>query len=250
MLGWRSNIVQAGSLRETVSAYDGWLSQMIESVDYLQRSLLLEQHIDSLRKCRSCPQMQSLPVSGGPVLSRVVLVGQAPGAKEPVLQRPFAWTAGKAMFKWFKEELGVDEDQFRRTVYMSAVCRCFPGKNAKGGDRVPSGEEISLCSRWLNAELLILRPGLVLTVGKLALGQFLDRLPPLTEIIGHSVRIEKLGHSFDLIALPHPSGASPWHRIEPGKSLTKKALGLIREHEAWIHRLHSPQLPIFPAGNS
>jgi uracil-DNA glycosylase len=211
--------------------------KMKESADRLQKSLLLERHVDSLRKCRSCPQMQSFPVSGGPVLSRVMLVGQAPGAKEPLLRRPFAWTAGRAMFKWFKEELDIDEDQFRQTVYMSAVCRCFPGKNLNGGDRVPSSEEISLCSRWLSAELLILRPRLVLTVGKLALAQFLDVLPPLTEIVGHSVRMEKLGISFDLIALPHPSGASSWHRIEPGKTLTKKALGLIREHEAWVHRV-------------
>jgi len=166
-----------------------------------------------------------------------MLVGQAPGAKEPEFGRPFAWTTGKAMFKWFKKELGVDEEQFRRSVYMTAVCRCFPGKNANGGDRVPSREEISLCSRWLRAELSILRPGLVLTVGKLALGQFLDDVPPLTEIVGHVLRMEKPGHSFDLIALPHPSGASPWHRIEPGKALTKKALGLIREHTAWTNRI-------------
>jgi uracil-DNA glycosylase len=209
---------------------------MRESVDQLQRSLLLERHVGSLRNCRSCPAMQSSPVSGEPVLSRVMLVGQAPGAKEPVLGRPFAWTAGKAMFKWFKEELGIGEDQFRQSVYMSAVCRCFPGKKLNGGDRVPSNEEITLCGRWLRAELSILRPGLVLTVGKLALAQFLDEVPPLTRIVGHAVQMKKLGHSFDLIALPHPSGASPWHRIEPGKTLTKKALGLIREHPAWINR--------------
>jgi uracil-DNA glycosylase len=198
---------------------------------------LLERHVGFLRNCRSCPKMQSTPVSGGPVLSRVMLVGQAPGAKEPELGRPFAWTAGKAMFKWFEEELHVDEQQFRQTVYMSAVCRCFPGKNIHGGDRVPSTEEIALCSRWLRAELAILRPGLVVTVGKLALAQFLEHVPPLTEIVGHAVRVEKLGHCFDLIALPHPSGASPWHRIEPGKALTKRALGLIREHAAWTGRI-------------
>ena len=209
-----------------------------------QRRLLLERHLDSLRACRSCPKMRSPPVPGGPVISRVMLVGQAPGAKEPELGRPFAWTAGKALFKWFKKELGVDEDQFRRSVYMTAVCRCFPGKNANGGDRVPSRDEISLCSRWLRAELSILRPGLVLTVGKLALAQFLDDVPPLTEIVGQAFRMEKLGHSFDLIALPHPSGASPWHRIEPGKSLTKKALGLIREHAAWTDRM--AQAPTSP----
>lgn len=210
---------------------------MKESLNQSHRRLALTRHIESLLKCRSCPQMQSLPVSGGPVLSRIMLVGQAPGAREPVLNRPFAWTAGKALFKWFEEELGIDEDQFRRTVYMSAVCRCFPGKKPNGGDRVPSSEEILHCRRWLRSEILILRPGLVLTVGKLALAQFLDGIPPLIEIVGHLLRIKKFGHSFDLIALPHPSGASPWHRIDPGKSLTKKALGLIREHEAWVYRI-------------
>jgi uracil-DNA glycosylase len=166
-----------------------------------------------------------------------MLVGQAPGAKEPVLGRPFAWTAGKAMFRWFEEELSIDEDEFRRTVYMSAVCRCFPGKNAIGGDRVPSREEVLLCGRWLNAELSILQPELVLTVGKLALAQFLLELPRLAEIVGRTIRIEKLGQSFDLIALPHPSGASPWHRIEPGITLTRRALGLVREHAAWTNRI-------------
>jgi uracil-DNA glycosylase len=166
-----------------------------------------------------------------------MLVGQAPGAKEPAFGRPFAWTAGKTMFTWFKEELGIDEDQFRQSVYMSAVCRCFPGKNLSGGDRVPSREEIAHCQRWMQAELSILRPGLVLPVGKLALAQFLEEIPPLTEIVGRIVQVEREGHTFDLIALPHPSGASPWHRIDPGRTLTRKALQLIRNHEAWISRV-------------
>jgi uracil-DNA glycosylase len=77
---------------------------------------------------------------------------------------------------------------------------------------------------------------LVLPVGKLALAQFLEEIPPLTEIVGRIVQVERAGHTFDLIALPHPSGASPWHRIDPGKTLTRKALQLIRNHDAWISR--------------
>ena len=180
--------------------------------------------------------MQSTPVSGGPVPSRVMLVGQAPGVKEPVLGRPFAWTAGKAMFKWFEQETGVTEMEFRQTVYMAAVCRCFPGKNSQGGDRVPAREEVALCGAWLRAEIAILKPGLVIPVGKLAIGQFLDQLPVLTALIGHMTHVRKFGHDFDVIPLPHPSGASPWHRIEPGKALTIKALALIRNHPAWIAR--------------
>ena len=181
--------------------------------------------------------MQSTPVSGGPVLSRVILVGQAPGVKEPLLGRPFAWTAGKAMFKWFEQEIGITEMEFRQTVYMAAVCRCFPGKNSQGGDRVPSREEVVLCREWLRAEIAILKPGLVIAVGRLAIGQFLEELPALTDLVGQIVRVQKFGHHFDLVPLPHPSGASPWSRIEPGKTLTKKALALIRKHPDWIARV-------------
>ena len=69
--------------------------------------------------------MEKPVVSGGAVVSRVLLVGQAPGDKEPVLGRPFAWTAGKKLFRWFLEHTGVDEPTFRSHVYMAAVCRCF-----------------------------------------------------------------------------------------------------------------------------
>jgi uracil-DNA glycosylase len=202
-----------------------------------KRQTQLRRHVDSLYSCRKCPKMQSNPISGGPVLSLVMLVGQAPGVKEPVLGRPFAWTAGKAMFKWFEQEIGVTETAFRQTVYMAAVCRCFPGKNPLGGDRVPSREEVALCREWLRAEIAILKPGLVIAVGKLAIGQFLDELPFLTELVGQIVRVHKFGRKFDLVPLPHPSGASPWHQIEPGKTLTKKALALIRNHPAWIARV-------------
>ena len=49
-----------------------------------------------------------------------MLIGQAPGAHEGPAGKPFAWTAGKTMFRWFGE-LGVDEAAFRERVYMAAV---------------------------------------------------------------------------------------------------------------------------------
>src|SRR5580692_6243600 len=68
---------------------------------------LLEAHVQRLRACRLCPQMQPPVVSGGAVVSQVLLVGQAPGDKEPVLGRPFAWTAGKTLFRWFHDAAGM-----------------------------------------------------------------------------------------------------------------------------------------------
>jgi uracil-DNA glycosylase len=80
----------------------------------------LSKLVEALRRCRRCPQMQFSPVSGGPVSSRVILVGQAPGTREPEAGRPFAWTAGKTLFRWFSDVAGVDEDSFRAEM-LSAI---------------------------------------------------------------------------------------------------------------------------------
>ena len=172
-------------------------------------------------------------VSGGPVVSKVLLVGQAPGDKEPIVGRPFAWTAGKTLFKWFEEQAGLNEASFRNGIYMAAVCRCFPGKKETGGDRVPSREEIANCSNWLDKEIDILNPELVIPVGKLAIEQFLAE-GRLDQCIGKQFRVRYHKNSFDLIPLPHPSGASPWHRMEPGKTLLGRALNLIAAHPAFV----------------
>jgi uracil-DNA glycosylase len=136
------------------------------------------------------------------------------------------------MFGWFAT-LGFDEEQFRSRVYMAAVCRCFPGKAEGGGDRVPSPEEVVRCSRHLRAEVTILQPRLVIPVGKLAIAQLYPDVDKLAEIIGQTRRGSLAGHDFDVIALPHPSGASTWHRTQPGKSLLEQALATIGKHEAW-----------------
>ena len=129
----------------------------------------LKRHVTRLRGCRDCSEMIGPVVTGEPVVSPVMLIGQAPGVREGPAGRPFAWTAGKTMFGWFAS-LGLPEEAFRRRVYMAAVCRCFPGKaKGGGGDRVPSTDEVARCSRHLEHELALLRPRLVIPVGKLAI---------------------------------------------------------------------------------
>ena len=125
----------------------------------------LQAHRRALLQCRACEQMIGPVVSGNPVASPVLLVGQAPGDKEGKFGRPFAWTAGKTLFKWFAS-IGFEEAAFRERVYMAAVCRCFPGKNPKGGDRVPNLVEIATCGRWLDAEIDLLRPKLLIQIGR------------------------------------------------------------------------------------
>ena len=192
----------------------------------------LDDLVARLRVCTLCPQMHRPAVSGGAVVSRVISVGQAPGTKEPVLGRPFAWTAGKTLFGWFHRACGMSEAEFRATIYMAAVCRCFPGKNAAGGDRVPDAGEIVRCARWLHAEIALLRPALVIPIGKLAIQQFIA-FDKLTDVIGKKLPVTFGGHAFEIVPLPHPSGASPWHRMEPGRTLLAQALQIIVTHPAW-----------------
>jgi len=195
------------------------------------RQQALIEHQQALSECRLCPQMIPPVILGPPVVAKILLVGQAPGIREGELARPFAWTAGKTLFKWL-QTIGMDEASVRQQVYISAVCRCFPGKKPKGGDRVPDKAEIAHCAPWLNREIELLQPALIIPVGKLAIQQFLS-LSKLVEVIGQQFRRDINGVATVIIPLPHPSGASTWHQMAPGKTLLKQALNLIQQQPAW-----------------
>ncbi len=195
------------------------------------RQQQLNLHVAELLRCRRCPRVIPPPVSGGAVVSDVMIVGQAPGVREPVLARPFAHTAGKTLFRWFEQFCRLDEVTVRSKIYFAAVIRCFPGKAPGGADRVPSPDEIRNCSPWMNAELEILQPRLVIPVGRLAITQFMA-CGKLDEVIGGRFKVTRAGAPLDLIPLPHPSGASPWHKTSPGKELLARAMRKISRHPA------------------
>jgi len=173
-------------------------------------------------------------VSGAVRKSRIISVRQAPGPHEARFGRPFAYTAGRTLFKWFAS-IGIEEEHFRKNVNMSAVCRCYPGKNKKGksGDRVPSREEIDNCSRYLDFEFEYHKPELVIPIGKLAIQEIMNlKNPPLASLIGKKFSCERGEIVFDCIPFPHPSGLNAWNNMEPGKTLIKRALAELRGHPA------------------
>ena len=168
-------------------------------------------------------------VHGPPEVSGVFLLGQAPGPHEAELGRPFAWTAGKTLFRWLEQATGAGEAAARQAFYISAVARGFPGKAKGGGDRVPAPAEILRWRPFIVKELAILRPRLVVPIGRLAIGEVLGSRP-LAEVIGRSFEVGWNGHAVEVVPLPHPSGASTWFKMEPGRSLLGKALLLLGAH--------------------
>ncbi len=200
----------------------------------LRRLKVLHTELDA---CRACPDMIGPVVHGPAIASRVLLVGQAPGPREGSFGKPFAWTAGKTLFRWLEEATGASEEVVRDKIYFAAVARCFPGKAKGGGDRRPSPDEVGRCRTFLEREVEILAPSLVVPVGTLAISEVLGHTGPLVDVVGRSTKATYHGRDVDVIALPHPSGASTWHRVEPGKTLLARALAILTKHPAIVAAL-------------
>jgi uracil-DNA glycosylase len=193
-------------------------------------------HLDALFTCRACPNVIGPPVTGAVAHARVMLVGQAPGPREASLGRPFAYTAGRRLFSWFAEHLGISEEEFRARVHIGAVIRCFPGRDSKaGGDRVPDATEIANCATHLDREIALLRPSLIIAVGTLAAKQLIG-VAELKEAVGRVHRISRAGHEVDVIVLPHPSGRSTWTNKPENRALLLESLRILGER--W--RSHRP----------
>lgn len=190
----------------------------------------LEAHCAALDGCRRCGSADpaALPVLASARRPRAMLVGQAPGKTEIVDRKPFAGRAGKTLFRWLAQA-GIDEADARERIYIAAITRCFPGPSPSGrGDRVPSPRERSLCSSWLDDELTIIRPPLLIPVGRLAIDRFLGA-EPLERLVGRVHRVEHAGGESLAIPLPHPSGASSWVHEHDHRALLDRALALLGE---------------------
>ena len=190
----------------------------------------LDAHCRALAQCRRCGHPDSvLPIVSRARSPKVMLVGQAPGKVETIGDKPFAGRAGRTLFRWLGRA-GLNEDTARSRIYIAAITRCYPGPSPSGrGDRVPSRAEQDECAGWLDAELRLIRPRLLIPVGRLAIERFLPRLP-LDELIGQVHDVEHAGGRSRAIPLPHPSGASSWvHQGDHMALLDRSIAAIARE---------------------
>jgi uracil-DNA glycosylase len=187
----------------------------------------LDAHCARLAACRRCAHAPTvLPTVSQARAPRAMLVGQAPGQTETLSRRPFSGRAGRTLFRWL-ERAGLDEPTAREWLYISAITRCYPGPHPSGrGDRVPSPVERERCADWLDEELRIIKPSLLIPVGRLAIDRFLGARP-LAALVGSEHHISYEGGQVCVIPLPHPSGASSWVHEAENRALLDRALDLI-----------------------
>src|SRR5690348_11230928 len=183
-----------------------------------------EQHLARLGACRRCGHPEPImPILSRARRAKAMLVGQAPGKVEISSQKPFAGRAGKTLFRWLAEA-GLSEEEARDRIYIAAMTRCFPGPHPSGrGDRVPTRDELAQCGSWLDDELMLIRPKLIIPVGKLAIGRFLGDAP-LADVVGREHEVVHPGGSSVVVPLPHPSGASSWIHAPGHRELVTRAL--------------------------
>jgi uracil-DNA glycosylase len=176
-----------------------------------------------IRACTECVDAGYLerarPVVAGSIRDRIAIGGQAPGAVELTTGQPFSGRSGAELRRWLAQA-GIDEAHL---PYRTAITKCFPGKAPTGsGDRRPSPAEIALCRPWLDEELALLRPRVILLLGGLAIDRFWGKAP-LESAVGRS----RTKDGVTYIPLPHPSGASRWLNEPRHRRLLKRALRLV-----------------------
>ena len=180
----------------------------------------LHRRVRACRKCVAAGYLEGArPIVAGRATDRVMIVGQAPGAVELEAGRPFAGRSGGVLRDWLARA-GIDDEHL---PYRTAITKCYPGKHPSGaGDRRPSPAEIALCAPWLDAELTLVRPRVLLLLGRLAIDRFWGSAS-LEDAVGRVRREERRV----LIPLPHPSGASRWLNEPAHRALLDRALSLV-----------------------
>lgn len=181
--------------------------------------------------CRLCQEQGYIPIArplvNGRPDDRLMVIGQAPGHRSVAKGRSFSGPGGSILQKWL-ERAGFPPGYLHNHTYLSSLTRCDPGRNPRGdGDRRPSPAELALCRPYLDTELHLLHPKVVLLVGSMAIETFYGK-GRLEEIIGSFQ--ERDGILF--LPLPHPSGVSRWLLSPDHQALLGKALDLLAQWRA------------------
>ncbi len=149
-----------------------------------------------IRSCSSCglaqSRIQAVPGEGD-AYAEIMFIGEAPGKNEDEQGRPFIGQSGKFLTSMI-EEIGLR----REDVFIGNVIRCRPPEN-----RDPNPQELAACDSWLRAQLRIIQPRVVCTLGRYAMNALIDPAIQISKV--HGMPMEKNGTLF--IPLYHPAAA-------------------------------------------
>lgn len=157
----------------------------------------LNKQMSVCNKCALRKNCSRVVFGAGNQDAEIMFIGEAPGKKEDELGIPFVGSSGRILDKMLE---GIKIK--REDVYLTNVCKCRPPEN-----RDPLPEEIKECWPWLEKQIEIINPKIIVTLGKFALNSFLPTAK-ISEVYGEIIKtkISKLG-TIKIFPLHHPAAA-------------------------------------------
>ena len=147
-------------------------------------------------KCGLCKTRTNIVFSGGVPNSKLMLIGEAPGYYEDQKGEPFVGKAGQLLDKIF-ESVGLSRE---KDVYICNTIKCRPPEN-----RDPLPEEKEACREYLDAQIEILKPRIILLCGRVAVNSILGTTQGITKIRGKWFNGSEIVHGAKLMSIFHPS---------------------------------------------
>ena len=140
----------------------------------------LESEVQTCRACKLGDSRHQAVFGSGGTQARWMIVGEAPGAEEDQQGEPFVGPAGQLLDAML-QAIGLDRraDDPQRAVYIANVLKCRPP-----GNRNPQPEEVAQCAPWLKRQVALLRPTLILALGRFAAQSLLGSQAPISQLRG------------------------------------------------------------------
>ena len=157
----------------------------------------IEDTIRSCQDCGLCKGRTNAVPGDGSYDAKIMFIGEGPGQAEDLQGKPFVGAAGK-----FLAEMLADIGLKREEVYITNVVKCRPPNN-----RDPLPEEVNACFKYLDGQLKIIRPRVIVTLGRHSMSRFLPGLK-ISEVHGKAKRISGIFSEKQVIfPLYHPAAA-------------------------------------------
>ena len=125
----------------------------------------LKENCLKCKKCPLCETRTNVVFGAGNIKAEVMFIGEGPGEREDILASPFVGKSGKLLESMLND---IDLDR-NKNIYIANIVKCRPPKN-----RDPLPEEQDLCIDWLRNQVALLKPKIIVAVGRIAAMKIID----------------------------------------------------------------------------
>lgn len=173
-LGWRDPLDLPAEEPKPTGATESSAEAVVDSMPEPTDLAGLARFLDGCTRCRLSEKRKKVVVGEGAAESRVMFIGEGPGAEEDRTGRPFVGQAGKLLDRMILA-MGFERDQ----TYIANVVKCRPP-----GNRDPKDDEIAACSAFLDRQIDFIRPEVIIALGRFAANRLTGTEKPLGALRG------------------------------------------------------------------